>query len=107
MQVFVAPRSKLSSPAGSTKVCLDDECELIDTHQLHLNLPPSSVHDIITSSNPPEDVPLILWQRDGLDHRKRRRVTVTLIEINPELSEGHGEMRKSIAPQNGSTIHEF
>lgn len=96
MQLFAAPRLKLPFPAGSIKVCLGRECELVDTHELYLNLPATSTHDNITSIQSAEKEPLLLWQREGLDYKTRRRVTVTLVEKNPWLDKYHGEMRKSI-----------
>lgn len=78
--------------AGSTKVCLDKDCELIDTHQLYLNIPAISTNSPLIK----DDQPVLLWHRDGLDYRKRRSVSITLIEKQPALGEAHGIARKGI-----------
>lgn len=111
VKIWMAPRSQLVLPPGGVELCFDSACELVDVHQLYLNLPS------IASSQPKarsldaagtntttaapflynsEDQPVLLWSTDGLDYRRRHYVQVSLIEPNPELHEDYERHLKGI-----------
>lgn len=114
----MAPRAQLELPPGGVELCFDSTCELIDVHQLYLNLPPSeslsslsaqpqsnasslslntsSTPGILTTQQNLEDQPVLLWSAENLDYRRRHYVQISLIEPNPELYEDYERYLKGI-----------
>lgn len=107
--IWSAAPSRLALPPGGVKACLDAVCELVDVFQLYLNpsFPHQSTSGFSDASNAshvaslaarnPHHYPVPIWSVSGLDYHRSHRVSVALVEPNPDLGESYGQRRRAIS----------
>lgn len=107
--IWSAAPSHLALPPGGVKVCLDAVCELVDVFELYLNpsFPHQSTSGFSEASNAshvaslaardPHHYPVPIWSASGLDYHRSHRVSVALVEPNPDLGESYGQRRRAIS----------
>lgn len=116
--IWSAAPSRMTLPPGGVKVCLDAACEHVDVFQLYLNppIPYQRLSSLSDASNASQDVaslvahdphhsPVPIWSISGLDYHRSHRVSVTLIEPNPDLGESHGQRRRALTLDHVSYVH--